>query len=114
MTATKGFSSRLKAALRSSGLETEDDIAHAIGITRKKARRLLATDLAWNVDAPTLFRICDVTGFSGRWLVRAELPVSVRIAVDDDENCLLGRYRALCDEDRQAIMAMMRSMRTNA
>lgn len=114
MTVKKGFHTRLRDALRASGLETEEDSAHALGITRRKIRRLLKMDLAWNVDAPTLFRICDVTGFSGRWLVRAELPVSVRIPVNDDENWLLRRYRALCDEDRLTLKTMMRSLRTNA
>lgn len=103
MSVTPGFKERLLDAMRAAGLKSAEDLATAIHIPLQRAQTLLETDLGVDVDAVTLFRICDITQFSGRWLLRAELPPSIRIVATPDEHWILDKYRAMSDREREII-----------
>jgi hypothetical protein len=110
MSVKPGFKDRLLDAMRANGLETAEDLSSAIHVPLEKAKRLLETDLAVDVDCVTLFRICDRTQFSGRWLIRAELPPTIRIVVSPDDKWWLDSVHALSEADLGILSAALQAM----
>ena len=104
--ASPGFHVRLRDAMRANGLDTAEDLAHAVGIPIPSARTLLKKSTPY-VDAVTLMRICDRLRFSGRWLVNNALPVTMRMAVDPDEQRLLEIVRQLPAHRRDVLFDLI-------
>ena len=96
-----GFNARLKDAMTANGLRSAQDLAEAVGISLPSATHLMRSSSPV-VDAVTLFRICDRTQYSGRWLINATLPTTIRIAADPDEKRLLQYLREIPEERRDA------------
>lgn len=105
-----GFNRRLLTAMRANGIETGDQLARLIRISRAKAYRLLAADRAGNVDVVTMFRISATLHFSSRWLVHNELPPMPRVPLTPDEYWLVDVHRKLAAPARAAITRQIRAL----
>lgn len=100
--AAPGFDERLRDAMHANGLHTAADLSAAITIPIPTAKQLMRASTPI-VDAVTLFRICDRTQYSGRWLINGTLPPTIRIAADPDEKRLLQYLREIHEDRRDDV-----------
>jgi len=105
--APAGVGRRIREARRARGW-TQDDLAHAIGVSRSAVAQW-ETDRAGQVRA-NLGRVADLLGLSLEHLLYGPGSREPATAVGGDELALLRLYRACQPEDRAMLLRTARRL----